>query len=267
MNTTFLSAGEQALADRFLADGRVVLPVEDAAGLERLRRRVAELAAAHLGLAPPEDVAAFLETIHHRVEAAALNGLRLAVIEGINAEDWLRPVYFRLARQALFGLVGNELAMQRRVNLSIQLPGDGSSLLPLHSDVWSGDSAFEVVVWLPLVDCRATQSMFIASPEANARWAPKLAEFRSTEELYQAAAADLSFISTRYGEVLVFDQTLMHGNRVNEEAASRWSMNCRFKGVFTPYADKRIGEFFEPITLRPASRIGLAHSLPGGFEP
>ena len=39
-------------------------------------------------------------------------------------------------------IVGNELAMQLRVNLSIQLPGDDSSLLPLHSDVWSGDSQF-----------------------------------------------------------------------------------------------------------------------------
>ena len=43
-------------------------------------------------------------------------------------------------------------------------------------------------------------------------------------------------------------------------------MNCRFKGVFTPYADKRIGEFFEPITLRPASRVGLTYALPEGFE-
>ena len=43
-------------------------------------------------------------------------------------------------------------------------------------------------------------------------------------------------------------------------------MNCRFKGVFTPYADKTLGEFFEPVTLRPASRIGLDYQLPGGFE-
>ena len=43
--------------------------------------------------------------------------------------------------------------MQMRVNLSIQLPRDKSSLLPVHSDVWSGDSPFETVVWLPLVDC------------------------------------------------------------------------------------------------------------------
>jgi hypothetical protein len=39
-------------------------------------------------------------------------------------------------------------------------------------------------------------------------------------------------------------------------------MNCRFKGVFTPYGDKKIGEFFEPITLRAASRNGMSYQYP-----
>ncbi len=47
--------------------------------------------------------------------------------------------------------------MQLRVNLSIQMPEDESSLLPVHADTWSGDSPYEVVVWLPLVDCYDTK--------------------------------------------------------------------------------------------------------------
>jgi len=39
-------------------------------------------------------------------------------------------------------------------------------------------------------------------------------------------------------------------------------MNCRFKGVFTPYGDKKIGEFFEPITLKAASQKGMSYRLP-----
>ena len=56
--------------------------------------------------------------------------------------------------------------MQSRVNLSIQLPEDDSSLLPVHADTWSGDSPFEVVVWLPLVDCFGTKSMYLLPPKA-----------------------------------------------------------------------------------------------------
>ena len=51
--------------------------------------------------------------------------------------------------------------MQKNLNLSIQLPKDTNSLLPLHADTWSGNSPFEVVIWIPLVDCIKTKSMFI----------------------------------------------------------------------------------------------------------
>jgi sporadic carbohydrate cluster 2OG-Fe(II) oxygenase len=62
--------------------------------------------------------------------------------------------------------------------------------------------------------------------------------------------------------VLLFNQNLAHGNVVNEEATTRWTMNCRFKQLLTPYADKRLGDFFEPITLRPSTRLGADYRFP-----
>ena len=67
------------------------------------------------------------------------------------------------------------------------------------------------------------------------------------------------------GNILIFNQNLIHGNHVNLEKDTRWSMNCRFKSIFTPYSEKAIGEYFEPITLRPASKDGMfydAQNLP-----
>ena len=57
--------------------------------------------------------------------------------------------------------------MQLRVNLSIQLPNDDSSLLPIHADTWSGVSPFETVIWLPLVDCFKTKSMYLLPPNKS----------------------------------------------------------------------------------------------------
>ena len=54
-----------------------------------------------------------------------------------------------------------KLQCKEKINLSIQMPHDDKALLPVHSDVWSGCSPFEVVVWTPLVDCKKTQSMFV----------------------------------------------------------------------------------------------------------
>ena len=165
-------------------------------------------------------------------------------------------------------MIGNELAMQRRVNLSVQLPNDDSSLLPVHADVWSGDSPFELVMWLPLVDCRATKSMYILKPEPDRQMQANLATHGgpTAEDLFHAISDDVTFLDIPFGNVLVFTQNLMHGNRVNVEPETRWSMNCRFKGVMAPYGDKRLGEFFEPLVIRPASYLGMTYSLPRGFH-
>ena len=258
---------EDALSQAFLRDGCVVVEAEDGAVLQRIRNAVAALAAQHLGVEAPDEPQAFLDQIHNLVDVPALNALRLAVINGINELDWPRQAYFSLVRHTLEILVGNELAVQRRLNLSIQLPDDDSSLLHVHADVWDGDSPFEVVVWLPLVDCAATKGMYLLPPDANAHHAAKMGnmEGQSAEDLYRMIEDDLVLPDLPFGKVLVFGQNLMHGNRINATPESRWSMNCRFKGLFTPYADKRLGEFFEPLNIKAASRMGMEYKLPGGF--
>jgi sporadic carbohydrate cluster 2OG-Fe(II) oxygenase len=264
MTNPFLTDADVALGERFAATGHVVLPVEDKTALDRIRTLLVTLAAKHLGIEPPNAHDGFLNGFGDRVDAARLNDARLAVIAGMNATEWLRPAYYALARNALGALVGNELAMQRRINLSIQLPDDDSSLLPVHSDVWSGDSPFEIVLWVPFVDCRATKTMFLLPPTSDRVMKARFAEFgrKSAEDLYRAIEPELLWPELRYGEVMLFAQTLMHGNRVNVEGETRWSMNCRFKSVFSPYADKKLGEFFEPITLKPATRIALDYRPP-----
>ncbi len=265
---SFLSAQEQRIAEDFLRDGCIIAPAEDRAALDRIRDFVAATAAAFLGEPAPNDPQRFLDAIGERVAPARLNDLRLAVIEALGAADWFREAYFACGRRLLEIVAGNELAMQRGVGFSVQLPDDDSSLLPLHSDVWSEDSPFEVVLWIPLVDCFGTKSMFVLPPDADARWRPRMHEFAggNVDALFAAVESELRWLEIRYGSVLVFTHTLMHGNRVNAERTARWSMNVRFKGLFTPYADKGLGDFFTPITLRPASRIGMQYRLPGGFD-
>ena len=49
---------------------------------------------------------------------------------------------------------------------------------------------------------------------------------------------------------MIFDHSLPHGNIVNQEKETRWSMNCRYKSIFTPYADKKIGEYYEDDNIK-----------------
>jgi sporadic carbohydrate cluster 2OG-Fe(II) oxygenase len=248
--------------------GHVVVPSEDPDALLAIRKMAAEQAAFHLGLESPADAGAFLESVHGLVDSKGLNALRLSVFQGLNRVEDFRRQYYALASRALAAIVGNELAMQRRINLSIQLPDDDSSLLPVHADVWSGDSPFEIVLWVPLVDCFGTKSMYLLPPQADATVQSRLADFAGsgTEDLFQAIADDVTFLSVPFGSVLLFSPNLMHGNRINREQGTRWSFNCRFKAVLSPYADKRLGEFFEPLVIRPATRLGMAFRQPRGFH-
>ena len=111
-------------------------------------------------------------------------------------------------------------------------------------------------------------AMYILPPADTADFLKEMHGFQraGVKAATDAYQKKLRFLTVPYGQALLFNQCLPHGNMVNQEATTRWSFNCRFKSVFSPYADKRLGEFFEPITLRPASRAALAYQLPAGFD-
>tara|TARA_Y100000591_G_scaffold245278_1_gene216204 strand:- start:799 stop:1128 length:330 start_codon:yes stop_codon:yes gene_type:complete len=84
----------------------------------------------------------------------------------------------------------------------------------------------------------------------------------SSEKIFNLIKKKLSWLKVDYGSYLIFNQCLPHGNVVNLENETRWSMNCRFKSVFSPYSDKKIGEFFQPITERATTLIGNKYEHP-----
>jgi len=249
----FSSQEDKKIEKEFIEQGYIIRPVADKDALDKIKK---------FALRKLSNKS--LDKTHESVSINELNTFRLDVIKEINDQPWLREAYFQIVKPYLDVLVGNELAMQLRVNLSIQMPGDEGSLLPVHADTWSGDSPYEVVVWLPLVDCYDTKSMYFLPPEAanNLSNNFKLHTQGDSEQLFNTIKDDVKWMKVDYGEVLVFNQIYPHGNVVNEENETRWSMNCRFKSLFSPYKDKKIGEFFEPITMRPVTKVAMNYKLP-----
>jgi len=249
----FLSQEDKKVEKEFIEQGYVIRPVANKGALDKIKK---------FALSKISDKS--LDRVHESVSINELNTFRLDVIKQINEQPWMREAYYQIAKPYLDILVGNELAMQLRVNLSIQMPGDESSLLPVHADTWSGDSPYEVVVWLPLVDCYDTKSMYLLPPKASNNLSNnfKLHAQGDSEQIFSVIKDEVKWMKVNYGEVLVFNQIYPHGNVVNKENETRWSMNCRFKSLFSPYKDKKIGEFFEPITMRPVTKVAMGYSLP-----
>jgi len=267
---SFASSKDAPLGEEFLSTAYVIRDVEDRAALDALRHEIVLAASRALEIAPPKDDGAFLDRFHQACPLDKLNAVRLGLYRELNGKSWFRPTYFRLARGILESLVGNELAMQNRINFSIQMPGDRTSLLDLHADVFAGETPYQVVQWLPLVDVKRTKSMFILKRPKSEAVCAKLKDFSGggMSALYDAVKPDLVWLEIPYGKVLVFSPNVLHGNVVNEESTTRWSLNCRFTGLFTPYgtAERSLGAYYSPITPRPVTRIGMAYREPGGFE-
>jgi sporadic carbohydrate cluster 2OG-Fe(II) oxygenase len=262
--------GDEALGEEFLDTAYVIREVEDRAALDEMRHEIVLAAARLLNQPPPGEDGAFLDGIHRLVPVEHLNALRLGLYRELNAQAWFRPTYFKLARGIVENLVGNELAMQNRINFSIQMPQDRSSLLDLHADVFAGETPYQVVQWLPLVSVMRTKSMFILERPKSEKAVARMKEFSKggMSALYDAVKPDLKWLDIPYGKVLVFSPNVLHGNVVNEEPTTRWSLNCRYTGLFTPYGigERSLGSYYSPITPRPVTRIGMAYREPGGFE-
>ncbi len=258
----FISKEEKKISKEFLTNGYIVKKINNIENLEYIKKFIFDSSLKIIN--KKIKIEDFFDNFHKNINKRQINNIRLKIIEKINDNQKMRLNYYLLSKFLLDVLVGNELSMQRRLNLSIQLPKDKSSLLQVHADTWSGDSPFEIVVWLPLVNCFKTKSMFILPPKETEKLNKNFKKNagQSSEKLFRSIKNKVKFLNVNYGEVLIFNQSLPHGNRVNIEKETRWSLNCRFKGAFTPYSDKKIGEFFEPITLKAASILGMNYKEP-----
>ena len=205
-----------------------------------------------------------LEKAHEVIAHDESNDLRLHIMEKAFQGTSFHKHYYQAAKSIIHSLCGNELAMQRRPGISINLPRNHNDVLPIHADTWNGVSPFELNIWIPLVNCENTMCLYILKRE---RYMDKLKNCKgllrlSSDELFNELRNDLTWIPIEYGKILAFDQSLPHGYCLNEESVTHWSMNCRFKGLHTPYWDKKLGEYFMPVTVKTNTRLGMNYKHP-----
>ncbi len=260
MLMNFLNKKEKNLSKNFLNNGYIICKSESTNSLNFILKILNESIKNYLSTKKNIN----LNKVHEYIPIENLNDFRLKIIKDLNNNEMLRQNYFHIARNHLFTLAGNELMMQRNINLSIQYPNDPNSLLPVHSDVWSGDSPYEINLWLPLVNCYKTKSMYLLTQDKYRNLKKKIntKKNNSSSKIFKIISNDIKWISIKKGSFMIFNQSLPHGNVVNKEKETRWSMNCRFKSIFSPYVDKKIGEFFLPITTRAATEIGMNYKSP-----
>ncbi len=264
MKHSFYESEEKQVMDSFLENGYYIFSVSSVDLLEEIKSTIFEWSRELLLLPSSVSLSDFFDQTQNHVSVDKLNDFRVQMIQRLSLWKDLRPSMYSLGKRYFDWIVGNEVSMQRTVNLSIQLPQDDSSLLPLHSDVWSGNSPYEIVCWLPLVNCYKTKSMFVLPYKKSQQIFDNFHQYAnlSTEQLYQKIKLETVELTVPFGSGVIFSHSILHGNRVNLEKATRWTFNVRLKSLLSPYGTKELGETFIPINIKPLTRIGYNYVFP-----
>lgn len=236
-----------------LESGYTIIDVNDFSFLEEMKEEFLVFAQSFLG----HDLKNHqLENLHHDLPFESLNEFRLKSIQLINQNEKFRKRLKEVIVPYFQAFMGPDLAVQKNINLVFSLPGDVTSQIPLHSDVWTGHSPFELNLWIPFTRTQKTQSMFIMPLE---KWMRRKNELENSQltlkELMKTWAEDFVYLEMNSNQALIFWHHLPHGNTVNQEEITRLSLNLRVKSLYTPYGDKGLGDYFVPWTYGPMSEL------------
>ena len=172
--------------------------------------------------------------LHKYIEKQNVNNLRVKIYNELNNNSKLLDMYYSLAKKGIENIVGSELAVQTKVNISIQTPNDETSKLEMHADSLSGESKFQVVLWVPLVNVFGNKSMYIFDKKLSINEINKMEKYKYSgmNLIYNRNKNKKKFLKIKKGEYLIFSPNLLHGNITNTTNETRISMNSRFKNFY-----------------------------------
>ena len=265
-------AFDSSLQHEFRKNGFIVVPCSNLEGLKELRKRFQKWVTEITDFDEDKNNDCnFFDNFHEKVFKNEINEIRLKLYSRFNSENWSRPTVFSLAQPAIEAIVSNELVMQNRINVNIMMPNDEGSNQPVHIDAHSGESAFQCVLWIPFSNAHDSKGIFLLPKDANREaqndfksWMTEGGQNRVMNEIKDKVI----WPEVPFGSLLLFTPTLLHGSVVNETNETRWSLNTRFKGLFSPYSsqEKGLGTFYLPIRTLPGTNFGLEYSPPVGFK-
>ena len=235
--------------------------------IDKFRSELTKKASELLGIEIKDDEG-FLNQYHnHFNNPMDLNEHRVKIMKYINGENKFRELVFQAFKPLLEPLLGCDIAMQKRINLVIQIPDFPEENLHIHSDVEAGNSPFEITLWIPFVNVFDSKSMFIYDRSVAESVIEAMKQYKADNllDLGNKLIRPEHYLNMKYGEALLFNPFLLHGNTVNTTSETRWTLNVRLKSLFSPYGTKDFGEYFDPIQISPLTRLGLeyykTHSL------
>ena len=185
-----------------------------------------------------------------------LNQKRVNVIQKISNDKKLVELIYSSFEKDIEELLGKDLLVQKTINLVIQTPNDLNPTIP-HRDA-PPNSYFELVIWIPLVNCRDTKSMYTVNLKSAKIALEELDKNPNDWEKFLNKIKDKkNFTNIKFGQALFFLPYVFHGSEINKTDETRFSLNIRFKALFTPSGKKFPLHFFRLFKISQLTKLAL----------
>ena len=199
-----------------------------------------------------------LSNLHKYVDKNDINSLRLKCFTKLNSINW-KNIIKKVLLKNLTSLLGPDLLVQSKINLSIQVPNDKNSILSSHSDSWSSDTPFQLNCWLPLTNAFSTNSMFVLNKKITIKSFKSISNY---DLLKKNKISKKDFIKLNFGNYVLFNPALLHGNVENKTNKTRVSLNLRFKSIFSPepdqyHQDRKFGTYYQKFCISDNTKFAL----------
>jgi sporadic carbohydrate cluster 2OG-Fe(II) oxygenase len=242
---------------KFSKNGYAKINCLDNDALTSIRDFIAEQVVNCFNVSAKEtDAETFLDQFHtYNVSDSEINSGKLKLIEKCNQKGDIGKLLYQAFSSHIDQLLGPDLLVQKNTNI-ILFPPHYQHYSEPHRDA-PLNSPFELVFWVPLTKSYKSKSLYILNVE-NSKAAFKLLEEKASfKEFETFCRANGEYLEANFGEACIFWPGLAHGSDVNVEEGTRWTLNIRFKSVYSPSGDKDALQFFEILKLSPITHLGI----------
>tara|TARA_B100001121_G_scaffold271408_1_gene257318 strand:- start:329 stop:1066 length:738 start_codon:yes stop_codon:yes gene_type:complete len=192
------------------------------------------------------------ENFHKNVSIKNINKIRMDIIKYINSINKLKNDIYLSLQPFIDILLGPDIIIQKSINLGIQMPLDESRAL-FHKDT-PLSSFHEIVLWIPLVDCKKSMCMLMIDKKDQIE-AERLLNGKKKDRFDDFVKKKGKLKEIKFGQALIFNTNNYHYIPINKTTKTRWAINIRLKNLFTPYGERNLLDYYELLKISPLSRM------------
>ncbi len=177
---------------------------------------------------------------HARIEIAKMskaevNKSMISLLKKNNLSEMMVNAFPNLIKK----VCSEELFLQRRATIVMNLPGDGQAKQWPHYELMSGISPFTYVIWAPLHDLEEKSGVYYI----NLKESLKIMKKEEDDGLVNGPSVlnmmhDGLPLPLKYGQAVIFNPFVLHGNIKFESKLARIACTVRFQSSHKPLLQK-----------------------------